>query len=99
MTENPTFPCRTMSALGIHGEGTTMVKIPDKIGLNPCVKNSKAFQVISPEVVMHVLCKRIPIVTTSGVYDDIELYDAEGKCFHIIMTSGTTSARLARKES
>ena len=48
----------------------------DELCISPSVKTEKKLQVLSPELVMYVLCKRTTIATTSAVYNEKELDNA-----------------------
>ena len=78
-TENPNFPYDTLSVTKYGAEGTTQITSLDELQLSFWVETKKAFQVLSPDIVMYVLCERTAIMTTSGVYNENELDDTEQK--------------------
>ena len=51
-----------------------------RISLSIKKEEEEVFQVVSPEVLMYVLCERTPIVIASGVYDETELNGAKEQC-------------------
>ena len=58
MTECPNFPYDTITIQVTGNDCATKVTSLDKLHLNPWVSTSKTFQVLSPEVVMLLLCKK-----------------------------------------
>ena len=76
-TESTIFLYDTMSVTRNGDKGTTQRKSLDKLHFSLWVKTKNTFQVLSSKLVMYVLYKGTPIMTTSGVYDDKELDDAE----------------------
>ena len=80
-TESTIFLYNRMPVTRNGDKGTTQRKSLDKLHLNPWVSTSKTtFQVLSPEVVMLLLCKKKPTVTTLGFYDDAELKQSKKEC-------------------
>ena len=52
----------------------------DELCIRLSVKTEGTFQVLSPELLMYVLCERTPIAKTAGVYNERELNDDEEQC-------------------
>ena len=69
-TENPKFLYDILSVVGDGSGGITQTKSLGELHLRLWLNASKAFQLLSPEVVMYVLYERTVIMTTSGVYND-----------------------------
>ena len=52
----------------------------DDLHISLSVKTGEAFQLLSLELLMYILCEKTTIVKTSGVYDETEPNNAEEQC-------------------
>ena len=70
----------------------------DELCTSLSVKTEKAFQVLSPELVVYVLCKRTAIAKTLGVYNEKELDNAGDQCIEHGYDFGNYSSRAIPKK-
>ena len=71
----------------------------DELCLSLSVKTEKeAFQVLSPELVICIPCKKTPVAMISGVYNETEINDTEEQCVVHGYGFGDYSRRAIQKK-
>ena len=73
-------PYNTLTIIWKNKSESSRVTRLDDLCFSPSVKTREAFQLLSPESLMYVLCENIEIAATSGVYHGTDLIDVEEQC-------------------